>query len=257
MNEIIVCLVAGIAAGIGTGFAGMSAATIISPMLVTLLGVNVYTAIGIALASDILASAISAYNYKKNKNIDIKNSKNLFISILVFTIVGTITSKYISIEVMDNITLYASIILGINFIIKSFNKPKKYKFIKCSETIKKILPIICGMIIGFICGFVGAGGGIMMLILLTVVLDYDLKNAVGTSVFIMTFTALIGSASHFCITSSFPSLTMLSVCVLATFISSLIASKIAINVDNKILYQITGSILIILGIFMIITKTFF
>lgn len=70
--EIIVCLIAGCGAGLGTGFAGMSAAVVITPMLVTFLGLPAYSAIGIALASDVLASGVSAYTYHKNKNIDIK-----------------------------------------------------------------------------------------------------------------------------------------------------------------------------------------
>ena len=71
--KFIVCLVAGIGAGLGTGFAGMSAAAVISPMLITFLDMDPYMAVGIALASDVLASAASAYTYGKNKNIDIKN----------------------------------------------------------------------------------------------------------------------------------------------------------------------------------------
>ena len=61
--EIIVCLIAGCGAGLGTGFAGMSAAVVITPMLVTFLGLPAYSAIGIALASDVLASGVSAYTY--------------------------------------------------------------------------------------------------------------------------------------------------------------------------------------------------
>ena len=69
----IVCFIAGIGAGLGTGFAGMSAAAVISPMLITFLGMDPYMAVGIALASDVLASAISAYTYGKSGNLDIKN----------------------------------------------------------------------------------------------------------------------------------------------------------------------------------------
>ena len=60
---IVVCLFAGAGAGLGTGFAGMSAAAVITPMLVTFLHIEPYTAVGIALASDVLASAVSAYTY--------------------------------------------------------------------------------------------------------------------------------------------------------------------------------------------------
>lgn len=59
--------------GLETDFAGLSAAAIILSILITFLDVPAYAAIGIALASDVLASAVSAYIYGKNKNIDIKN----------------------------------------------------------------------------------------------------------------------------------------------------------------------------------------
>ena len=46
---IIVTFFAGMGAGLGTGFAGMSAAAVISPMLITFLGMDPYMAVGIAL----------------------------------------------------------------------------------------------------------------------------------------------------------------------------------------------------------------
>ena len=60
---IIVTFFAGMGAGLGTGFAGMSAAAVISPILITFLGIDPYIAVGIALSSDVLASAVSAYTY--------------------------------------------------------------------------------------------------------------------------------------------------------------------------------------------------
>ncbi len=55
---ILVTFFAGMGAGLGTGFAGMSAAAVITPMLVTFLDMEPYMAVGIALASDVLASAV-------------------------------------------------------------------------------------------------------------------------------------------------------------------------------------------------------
>ena len=52
---ILVTFFAGMGAGLGTGFAGMSAAAVISPMLITFLGMEPYMAVGIALSSDVLA----------------------------------------------------------------------------------------------------------------------------------------------------------------------------------------------------------
>ena len=91
--EVLICFIAGMGAGLGTGFAGLSAAAVISPMLITFLGFHAYEAIGIALASDILASAVSAYTYWKSKNIDIKNGIVMLISVLIFLICFCARSK--------------------------------------------------------------------------------------------------------------------------------------------------------------------
>ena len=92
---ILVTFFAGMGAGLGTGFAGMSAAAVISPMLITFLGLDPYMAVGIALSSDILASAISAYTYGKHKNLDIKNGLIMMASVLLFTVVGSyISNRY-------------------------------------------------------------------------------------------------------------------------------------------------------------------
>lgn len=86
MYELIICLIAGLGAGFGTGFAGMSEAAVIAPMLIAFLGVDSYMAVGIALASDVLASAASAVTYKKNNNIDVKNGIVMMLCVLAFTI---------------------------------------------------------------------------------------------------------------------------------------------------------------------------
>lgn len=251
MKTLAICILAGLGAGLGTGFAGMSAAVVISPMLVTFLDMNPYEAIGIALASDVLASAISAYTYGKNKNIDIKNSKVMFASVMVFTLVGAFIAHKVPAATMGNMTVYMTALMGFNFIMKSFKEPKEKVHKEFKGALKIIVPMICGSIIGFICGFIGAGGGIMMLILLTTVLGYELKTAVGTSVFIMTFTALFGATSHFTLGGIFPDLTVFLLCVISTLIFALLGARFANKAEPKILNRATGIVLTTLGIFMI------
>ncbi len=94
MYEFLICLLAGLGAGLGTGFAGMSAAAVIAPMLITFLDVEPYMAVGIALASDVLASAASAVTYHKNKNIDIKNGIVMMACVLLFTVVGSWAARH-------------------------------------------------------------------------------------------------------------------------------------------------------------------
>ena len=109
-----------------------------------------------------------------------------------------------------------------------------------------IQSIVCGALIGFICGFVGAGGGMMMLLILTTVMGYELKTAVGTSVFIMTFTALMGAVSHFVI-GGMPDLLVLGLCVAFTLIWARIAAVFANKAQPKTLNRATGIVLVALG----------
>ena len=223
--KFIICFVAGIGAGLGTGFAGMSAAAVISPMLITFLNMPAYEAVGIALASDVLASAGSAYTYGKHKNLDIKNGLVMMITVLCFTLVGSWISSLIPSHAMGSFSVFMTLLLGIKFILKPVMTTKE-----SMETVsprKRIFQsITCGILVGFICGFVGAGGGMMMLLILTSVLGYELKTAVGTSVFIMTFTAFTGAASHFAIGGA-PDWTALVFCVLSTLLWARIAAKFA------------------------------
>ena len=95
LMTIIVTFFAGMGAGLGTGFAGMSAAAVISPMLITFLHMNPFMAVGIALSSDVLASAVSAYTYGKNKNLDVKNGSIMMMTVLVFTVIGSYISSLV------------------------------------------------------------------------------------------------------------------------------------------------------------------
>ncbi len=255
MEVVIVCILAGMGAGLGTGFAGMSAAVVISPMLITFLGMSPYEAIGIALASDVLASAVSAYTYGKSKNVDIKNSKVLLISILAFTFIGAFVASLVHAESLGNMSIYMSVILGIKFLFKKEKTTEKPQM-TAKGKLKVILPILCGAIIGFICGFIGAGGGLMMLALLTTVLGYEHKKAVGTSVFIMTFTALFGAVSHFSIQQIIPDLMVLSICVISTLIFALLGARFANKANHKVLNRATGIVLTTLGIFLIVANQF-
>lgn len=243
---IIVTFFAGMGAGLGTGFAGMSAAAVISPMLITFLDMDPYMAVGIALSSDVLASAVSAYTYGKNKNLDIKNGLIMMFSVLIFTVVGSYVSSLVPSTTMGNFSVFMTFLLGIKFIVKPVMTTKE-KMESISPKKRIIQSIICGIIIGFICGFVGAGGGMMMLLILTTVLGYELKTAVGTSVFIMTFTALTGAVSHFTIGGT-PNWLVWILCIIFTFIWARVAAVFANKATPKTLNRATGIILVILGI---------
>ena len=244
--KIAVTFFAGMGAGLGTGFAGMSAAAVITPMLVTFLGIEPYTAVGIALSSDVLASAVSAYTYGKNKNLDVRNGLVMMGSVLVFTVVGSYVSSLVPSTAMGNFSVFMTFLLGVKFIVRPVMTTKE-AMQSVSAKKRAVQSLVCGMIIGFICGFIGAGGGMMMLLILTSVLGYELKTAVGTSGFIMAFTALTGAVSHFSIGGS-PDWLIFALCVVFTFIWARIAAVFANKATPKTLNRATGIVLVILGV---------
>ncbi|MCI8558179.1 MAG: sulfite exporter TauE/SafE family protein [Lachnospiraceae bacterium] len=249
LAKIFVCFFAGMGAGLGTGFAGMSAAAAISPMLITFLGMEAYQAVGIALASDVLASAVSAWTYGKNKNLDIKNGAVMMVAVLLFTLAGSYVSSFVPNRTMGGFSMFMTLMMGIKFIVRPVMTTKESSE-QCDLKQRLIRSILSGMLVGFICGFVGAGGGMMMLLVLTSLLGYDLKTAVGTSVFIMTFTAFTGSVSHFAI-GGIGDLTCLVLCVLSTLLWARVAARFANKAEPAVLNRAAGVVLTVLGIVMV------
>ena len=225
MFKFIICFVAGIGAGLGTGFAGMSAAAVISPMLITFLGLPAYEAVGIALASDVLASAVSAYTYGRNKNLDIRNGVVMMVSVLLVTLFGSWVASKVPNTTMGNFSVFMTLLLGIKFIVKPVMTTRE-SMNQVDGRKRIIQSVICGSLVGFICGFIGAGGGMMM--------------------FIMAFTAFTGAVSHFMIGGR-PDLWCLVFCVASTLLWASIAAKFANKATPATLNRATGVVLAVLG----------
>ena len=252
MFSILVCLLAGLGAGLGTGLAGISAAAVISPMLIAFLDIPAYQAVGIALASDVLASGVSAWTYHRNGNLDVRNGLIMMLTVLVFTLVGSWVSSLIPSQTMGGFSTVMTLLLGIKFLVRPVMTTRQ-AMTSVSAGRRAAQSILCGMMIGFICGFVGAGGGMMMLLVLTSVLGYELKTAVGTSVFIMAFTALTGAASHFAIDGA-PDLAVLLPCVVFTLLFARIGARLANRATPERLNRMVGVVLTVLGAAILIVS---
>ena len=252
MLRILVCLLAGLGAGLGTGLAGISAAAVISPMLIAFLDIPAYQAVGIALASDVLASGVSAWTYHRNGNLDVRNGLIMMLTVLVFTLVGSWVSSLIPNQTMGSFSTVMTLLLGIKFLVRPVMTTRQ-AMASVSAGKRAVQSVVCGMMIGFICGFVGAGGGMMMLLVLTSVLGYELKTAVGTSVFIMAFTALTGAASHFAIDGA-PDPLVLLPCVVFTLLFARIGARLANRATPERLNRMVGVVLTVLGAAILIVS---
>ncbi len=255
MFEFLICALAGIGAGVATGFAGLSAAVYISPILVTFLGIPSYEVIGIALASDVLASGASSLTYYRHGNINIKKCIPLLVSVITFAIIGSIVGYFFSSTnfgdtAMTYWTVLISLCMGLSFLLRPSNIGGGIGVVTKFRT---VLAVLFGIYTGFVCGFQGTGGGMMMLFILTMVMGYELKTAVGTSVFIMTFTALIGAVSHFTI-NGMPNLRQLVICVAFTLVAAQISASVANKIKVSSCNLVIGVLLAVSGVIMLLVN---
>ncbi|MBR2454169.1 MAG: sulfite exporter TauE/SafE family protein, partial [Clostridia bacterium] len=179
---------------------------------------------------------------KKSGNLDVKNSLPLLVSVLFVTMIGSFVASFLPERAMSSTMQIALIIIGSRFLLKPVSKTRE-QFEAVSPKNKLIKAIVGGIFVGFICGFAGAGGGMMLLLVMTSFLGYPMHLAVGTSVFIMAFTALTGGISHFMI-GGLPDALSLVLCVLFTLLWARIASKIANKSNAKTLNRVVGVVMI-------------
>ena len=258
--EYFIVFLAVLLAGVGTGLVGLSAATAMVPIMIVLCPSfqgehGAYMATAIALASDILGSAVTTTVYAKNKNIDLKRGWLITVCIISMCAVGSIAAYHTQQKVLGGFSLFLCIAIGIRFLIKPDSKKRDHAGSTSKLNWKQIaVSLFFGLTIGFGTGFFGSGGGMMMLIVFTAMLGYERRTAVGTSTFIMTFTALIASVSHILIEPA-----ILAECwkqlilaiVTATFFS-LVSARFANKADQKTVGLVTGGILLVLGIALVI-----
>jgi uncharacterized membrane protein YfcA len=259
---IPILLLIGLIAGFITGIMGGSGVVVVVPFLM-ILGMDVHSSIGTSLFVDVIASAVAAYTYWQNKNLDMSRGLWMAIAAVIGAQFGSLVASNASSGGMSwGFGVYL-LILGAALLktgIQSItDRVQKFsgKFIlgdgpETPEKKKKliIISIIAGLVIGLISGLFGAGGGIMFLIVLILVLGYELHIAVGTSTLIMAITATSGSIG-FALQGNLD-IWVAIVVSLGTLISGRFGSKIANKWSIDTLGKAIALTLMGLGIIMLI-----
>ncbi len=252
----LVYVAAGLGAGIVTGLAGLSAAVIITPLLVSLCNWASYDAVTVALASDVLASLLSAYTYYKNKNIDLKRGAMVTLTAFIGAVAGSYCGYLFSRSNPDGLgylSMAATILLGVKFLFKPMTGGMDAQEKTKAATKKTSRAVLLGLVIGWVCGFTGSGGGVLMLMVFSLVLGYNLKVAVGTSTMVMSLVALTGAVSHISMGAQIfpaPMLVVMASCLFGAWVSAKFANRCEINRLNKIV----GLVLTVLGVVTILIK---
>jgi len=283
--ESVFALLIGGAAGVVTGLIGASGVMIVVPALVVL-GYSVPDAIGASLFINTVAALIVAWTYYQNENLNFKQG----IWIAAGTVVGAQVGSFIAPSVPDvGLSSAFSIFLFISAVTfwgRGIKTPQANKMSAADDEDNTTQPpldegnttqssldennttqpslilrllrsnvIISGLLLGFLVGIltglIGAGGGVMILLILVFIMQYSMHEGIGTSTLIMAFSAGSGTIGH-ALTSNLP-LRAAIIGSIGTIIGGRLAARFANTINEKVLSKVVGGVFAVLGVVMLMT----
>jgi uncharacterized protein len=194
---IIILLITGATVGFATGLLGVGGGFILVPIQFWLLesvGVDPTIALRIALGTSlaiIIPTAISgAYGHYRKKSVLIRPAIFLGLSGFLGGILGAIIATHTPGNILRVFFGLVLILVAIQMLI--FKSPKIE--IKPAENIFYYL--FWGLIVGFMSGLLGIGGGLIMVPILIFIMRLNIREAIGTSTAVIIFTSLGGIISY-------------------------------------------------------------
>ncbi len=258
--EGLVFLAAGLITGLITGIVGASAVVSFIPLMFIFFDFDAFTLIGMSLLLDVFIALPAFFNYLKYKNVNIKAGIYIIVPALFGVVVGSYFSRYIpNTSLFGFVVLFASL-AGISIYRrkKSYEKSGSFAVDLAKRDWLFWVSLVLSLVVGFIGGLIGAAGGLSVLLLLVFIYKFEIHEAIGTSVFIMFFIALLGAIAHFYyIDIKIFSWGLFSLAVVGGVLGSLFSSRVANVISEKKLNKIVGSLLVVLGIATFLYKVVF
>ena len=247
----LIYILSGLAGGILTGMAGLTAAMVLTPILCGACGWAGYDAVTMSLIANVPSAIVTSYTYYKSGNMDIKRGLPVALVSFAGAIVGSYLG-YLFSRVSENgisyVVIIGNLIMAIKFFLPVKAKERNLSDAEEAKAKKKtIIALILGFVIGIECGFMGSAGGVMMLMVLTMLMGMDTKLAVGTSSLVMTLVALTGAVSHVAMGATVELLPCIII-TLACTIGAVSSAKFANKVNETVLNRCAGVVLILVSI---------
>lgn len=240
------------------------------PVLVYVLGYNAETATGYSLLIVGLSAFIGSFTYLRRREISFEAILQFGISSLatvfcvrkflipkmpeVFFNIGhfEVTKQIVIMIVFSCLLLFSSVTM----IRKTSSARKKTlmwdEFYRMPMRVPSL--IILGVVVGFLSGFVGAGGGFLIIPVLVMFARVSMKKAIGTSLCIIAINSLIGFTGNIgTINIDWRFLLIVSgLSILGIIIGSFVSKYIS----GKKLKPAFGYITLVIGTFIIVKEIF-
>ncbi|MBZ9689512.1 sulfite exporter TauE/SafE family protein [Clostridium estertheticum] len=214
--------------------------------------VSVHTAIGTSLFVDVIASLTVSYSYYKNGNIELKSGIWIASTSIIGAQLGALFASKMGEGNLSSSFGVVLVIAGLSMFRKSYKEKSDSSdtisgFIHFKTERQKILAaLIIGLGIGILSGIFGAGGGVLILLALIILMSFPLHKAIGTSTLIMAITALsstVGYAARGKIDFELGSFL-----AVGAVLGAILGSSYANKVNEKTLLKIVGICFMAMGV---------
>ncbi|HOV62771.1 MAG TPA: sulfite exporter TauE/SafE family protein [Spirochaetia bacterium] len=256
----LIALAIGIVAGNITGLIGASGVMVVVPAFI-FLGYSPSASIGASLFIDMIASAIVSWTYYQHKNLVIREGIWIALGSIVGAQIGSLFSSTIPDVGLGNsfsvFLIVSALILwfkGERTVVVGDKNVSKFPLVrKILDGVQKrpqVSGVILGVFVGIVSGLFGAGGGVLILLILIFVMRFNMHEGIGTSTLIMAITAASGAIGHL-ISHDLP-LRIALVGSVGTIIGGRLAAKYANKVNERILSKMAAAVFGLLSVFLLI-----
>lgn len=253
--------IASLLIGVSLGLIGGGGSILTVPVLVYLFSIAPPIAISYSLFIVGLTSLVGAFNNYRKGLVNIKTAL-LFGSLSITTVF--ITRKFIIPLLPDVLfkvgtfevsqALFVMIVFAMLMVAASVSMIRSKKVsVDTNSDPQPSLLVFYGVMIGLVTGFLGAGGGFLLIPALVILMKLPMKEAIGTSLLIIALNSLIGFAGdigHHPINWIFI-LSLSAIAIAGIFIGGYFNQKI----DGNKLKKGFGWFVLVMGIYIIVRET--
>lgn len=245
MSQLILDLIYGAAIGGALGLTGSGGSILAVPALVYLVGLNVHAAIGTSLA---VVGGIATEGFLQQRdNVQWKSGLLLGACGIAGSIPSSLLSPYVS---GPNLLLLFSGIM----IVASISMLRSRGDDKLRDTAAPLWVIfVAGLGLGFLTGFLGVGGGFLIVPTMVFAFGCTMQTAIATSLLVIAFNAFVGLATRFATAS-------VDWAVVAPFLvgglaGNTVASMLVHRLDQRRLRRIFAVFILVVGLFTAASAT--
>lgn len=219
--------------GLSLGLIGGGGSIITVPVLVYAIGVEPYEAVGMSLAVVGATSLVGSFLHHRRGNLQLKTGLIFGAAGVVGALVGSPLTRLLSSSAL--MLTFAALMLLIAVSILR-RKPSDRIEIESAKQIPNVWKAVsAGFAVGILTGFLGVGGGFLIVPALAIFGGLAMKDAIGTSLFVIFLNCAAGLIGHASQNNFDWSLT-LSVTILAaagTILGTLLSHRVAANKLQK------------------------